>query len=65
MESGFCALQLCCFFTFYLINIPSNTEIYMDEFRSLINFEAVEPDAILKKFNDTWSIDAFLNIGKS
>lgn len=51
--SAFYAIQYCCFFTFYTTGIPSNTEIYMDEFRNLISFSALNPESIL----DSMAID--------
>ena len=38
---------MCCFFTIYKTKIPSDTEIYLDEFRSLITFQIASPKKII------------------
>lgn len=48
LMTTFYCLQLCCFFTIYKVKIPGNSEIYIDEFRKLINMDAAKPDNILK-----------------
>ena len=60
----FYCLQICCFFTIYKVNVPGNSEIYIDEFRKLIDMDAVKPDNILKQFNKKWSVDYFMNLSK-
>ena len=38
---------MACFYTFYATALPGNAEIYLEEFRKLIEFEMVKPDNFL------------------
>ena len=55
MAATFFCIQLCTFLTIFTIPIPSNAEIYLDQFRGLINFSMVNPNVIMgmviKDFN--------------
>jgi ABC-type transport system involved in multi-copper enzyme maturation permease subunit len=44
--------------------MPGNCEIYIEEFRKLISFEALEPDNLLKWINPEWSLKYFMDISK-
>ena len=47
MEPGLYTLQMACFYTFYATALPGNAEIYLEEFRKLIEFELLKPDNFL------------------
>ena len=54
----FYCLQFSCYFTIYSIPMPCVCEIYIEQFRNLINFEMLKSgivDAILKLINKDWS----------
>jgi len=41
--SMFFTLQIVCFLKFYTIPVPSNTEIYRDQFAKLVEFDIFNP----------------------
>ena len=43
--------------------MPSNAEIYINEFRKLISFDAVKPDKLLRRVHPDWSVGYFMDIG--
>ena len=64
MLGGFYCIQIATFFTIYKINIPGNAEVYTDEFRKLISFDAIKPDKVLKMVNENWTPDAIFGNAK-
>ena len=64
MMSGFYCLQVCCFFSFYTVNIPANSEIYTGEFRKLISFDAIKPDRLLQLYDPNLSVDKLVGASK-
>jgi len=46
-------LQLCCFLKIYDIPTPSNAEIYMSQYTSLIKFEVLKPQGLVRLVYDT------------
>jgi hypothetical protein len=57
MQAAFLIIQMCCFFTIYSAKIPSNTEVYLDEFRSLITFQIANPKKIIAVFFPNFNLD--------
>jgi hypothetical protein len=44
------------YITLYAIPVPSNAEIYVKEFRNLIDFEILKPNNFLPLINKDWNI---------
>ena len=55
---------MCCFFTIYSTNIPSNTEIYLDEFRKLITFKFADPNKAINYFFPNFDLNKMLEAQK-
>jgi len=53
------------YITLYAIPVPSNAEIYVKQFRSLIDFDILKPDNFLPLINKDWSQEYFISIGKT
>ena len=49
-------LQIICYLSIYDTPLPSNTEIYMQEFTNLIEFKALKPDSIVKVINPEFNL---------
>jgi len=45
--SMFFTLQLVCFLKYYAIPIPSNIDIYRDEFVKLVSFNVFNPESMV------------------
>lgn len=45
----FFTMQIICYLVIYDVQMPANTEIYMQQFTKLIEFDLVNPDSILQK----------------
>ena len=58
--SMFFTLQLVCFLKFYSIPVPSNIEIYRDEFIKLIQFELLKPEKFIQIFNPDFNMMAYI-----
>ena len=61
IKPAFFIIQIACFFTIYAVKIPANTEIYIDEFRKLIKFDAISPEHLMAKFFPNFTVDKFMN----
>mmetsp|Transcript_36447 Transcript_36447/g.55953 ORF Transcript_36447/g.55953 Transcript_36447/m.55953 type:complete len:135 (-) Transcript_36447:2874-3278(-) len=59
---GFYCIQLCCYFSIYNTPVPSFADIYIKEFRKLINFDLLKPDKILAAIPGEWQLNNILNI---
>ena len=57
-------IQLCCYYTFYATSLPGNAEIYLEQFRSMIKMDAIQPDNLLKLIDEDLSVDAIMGIGQ-
>ena len=57
-------LQVCVFYSFYASKYPGNSEIYMDQFRNLLEFDMVKPDRFLQLYDPEWSVSMFLGLGQ-
>ena len=55
-------IQICTFFTFYGANMPGNVDIYLEQFRQLIEFEMADPEKLLTLINPDWSIKKLMSI---
>lgn len=64
MWGAFFAIQILCHLTYYAIPIPSNAEIYIEQFRDLIEFKMFKPDNFLAIIDPKWSIKYFMGINK-
>jgi hypothetical protein len=53
---------MCCYFTIYEARVPGNSEIYIEEFRKLINLDAIKPDNLLALIDEKYSVAYFMNI---
>ena len=51
---------MCCFFTIYAVNIPANTQIYIGQFRNLIQLDVISPENILKKIDPNFDVNKFM-----
>ena len=49
-------IQLCAYLTLYGVNMPSVTEMYVDQFRALVDFDIFEPDVFLPLLHKDWSL---------
>ena len=56
LASGFYCLQMCSYLTIYNVPVPSVTEIFIKQFRKLVEFELLQPDSVLSFFNSQKSI---------
>ena len=45
------------------VQIPGNAEIYIQQFRELVDFEIFKPDVFLPLINPKWSIEYFVGFG--
>ena len=57
-------IQICCFFTFYAASMPGNVDIYLEEFRKLIEFEMADPDKVLALINPDISVKKLMGLGQ-
>ena len=57
-------IQICCFFTFYAASMPGNVDIYLEEFRKLIEFEMADPDKILALINPDINVKKLMGLGQ-
>ena len=64
MAATFFCIQLCTFFTIFTIPIPSNAEIYLDQFRGLINFSMVNPNVIMGMVIKDFNFNKLMGIEK-
>ena len=48
---------MCCFLSIYQVNIPSNTDIYISEFRNLIQFDVADPQSIIEYVYPNFSFE--------
>jgi hypothetical protein len=53
------------YITLYAIPVPSNAEIYVQQFRSLIDFEILKPNNFLPLINKDWNQEYFITMGKT
>lgn len=58
-------LQLCSYLTLLNVSIPANAEIYVQNFRELVDFDVFKPDNILPLINPAWSVNYFIGVGKA
>ena len=57
-------IQICCFLTFYAASMPGNVDIYLEEFRKLIEFEMADPDNIIKFISPDLDISKLMGLGQ-
>jgi len=62
MWGAFFSLQILCQLTLYGVPIPSNAEIYVEQFRKLVNFDLFKPNNILPMIHDGWSTEYFIGL---
>ena len=60
MMSTYYCIQLCTFFTIFQTPLPSNTEIYLDQFRDLIELSMLEPDVVIGAFHENFNYKQFM-----
>lgn len=65
MWGAFFSLQLLCQLTLYGIPIPSNAEIYLEQFRKLVNFDLFKPNNILPMIHPGWSTEYFIGMSEA
>ena len=58
-------LQLCSYLTLLNVSIPGNAEIFVQQFRQLVDFDVFKPDNLLPLVNPTWSTAYFVGVGKA
>jgi hypothetical protein len=58
-------LQLCAYLTLLNVSIPGNAEIYIQQFRELVDFDVFKPDSLLPLINKNWSVAYFVGVGKA
>lgn len=46
------AMQIICYLYIYDVNFPANTEIYLEEFIKLLEFQFLKPDKFIREFID-------------
>ena len=63
MWGAFFAIQILSYITLYAIPVPPNAEIYIKQFRSLVDFEIFKPNNFLPLINKDWNLDYFINTG--
>jgi len=56
----FLIMQLIAYMSIYDINIPSNVEIYVEEFRKLVAFEILKPANMVKLVDKNPEVKLFL-----
>ena len=64
MWGAFFSLQLLCQLTFYGVPVPSNAEIYIEQFKKLIDFALFKPNNILPMIHKGWSTEYFIGMTK-
>lgn len=47
------------------MQIPGNAEIYIQQFRELVDFEIFQPDVFLPLINKKWSVQYFVGFSKA
>jgi len=62
MWGAFFSLQLLCQLTLYGIPIPANGEMYVEQFRKLVDFDLFKPNNILPMIHKGWSTEYFIGI---
>ena len=58
-------LQLCSYLTLLNVSIPGNAEIYVQQFRQLVDFDVFKPDNLLPLINKDWSTAYFIGVGQA
>jgi len=58
-------LQLCSYLTLLNVSIPGNAEIFVQQFRQLVDFDVFKPDNLLPLVNPKWSTEYFIGVGKA
>lgn len=56
----FFTLQLCVYYSIYVITFPANTEVFVDEFRNLVEFKILNPEGIIKVFYPEFTLKKFM-----
>jgi len=52
----FFTLQVVCYLSFYRVTLPSNSQIYRDQVTSLIEFDVLNPEAIVRIFDPEFDV---------
>jgi len=48
----FFTMQMMCYMVYYSISFPPNSELYIDEFRGIIEFDIFNPEKFIQSFFD-------------
>jgi hypothetical protein len=66
MWTLFYTMQIMCYMIYYSIRFPSNSEIYLNEFRGIIEFDILNPEKFVQTFFwDDFSIKELISGVKS
>ena len=49
-------LQVICYLSFYEVTLPSNSQIYRDQVTSLIEFDILNPEGLIRIFNPEFDL---------
>ena len=60
----FFTLQIICYLSQYSITIPSNSDMFRDEFTKVIEFSLLEPEPLIKLFYPEFDLMEFIKGGK-
>jgi hypothetical protein len=56
----FFTLQMICYITYYVLKIPGNAEIYVEQFTKLIEFDILNPESIVKIFDPSFNLQEWV-----
>lgn len=57
-------IQMCTLFTFYAVSLPGNVDIYLEEFRKLVEFEMANPEKVLAFVNPDFKLSKLMGLGQ-
>ena len=52
----FFSLQIMCYLGIYDVTIPSSAQIYIDQFKAIIEFDSLKPDPLIQLFYPEFSL---------
>ena len=56
----FFTLQLICYINYYVIVIPSTADLYVEQFKQIIEFKILKPDGFIKLFYPEFDLQEFI-----
>ena len=58
--SLFYTLQIVCYLDYYMIPIPNNAEIFIEQFKSIIEFNILKPEPLIRLVYPDFTLHDFI-----